>query len=132
MTRRLGINDCKCLVDKVKSKISDWKNKFLSYAGRMQLIVSILSAMHTYWASVFFLPKAITKDIDCLLKDFLWSQGEKIKGKAKIAWKNVRKPKNCGGLGFKPFEQWNNVLMMKHIWNIASKKDTLWVKWVNM
>ena len=51
----------------------------------MQLIASILAAMQNYWANVFFLPKTVTNDIDRLLKDFLWSQGEKVKGKAKIA-----------------------------------------------
>ncbi|GKG59641.1 hypothetical protein Tco_0607269, partial [Tanacetum coccineum] len=52
-------------------KVGDWKNKFLSYAGRMQFIASVLSAMQTYWASVFFLPKTIIKEIDRILKSFL-------------------------------------------------------------
>ncbi|GJX35727.1 hypothetical protein Tco_0247284 [Tanacetum coccineum] len=25
---------------------------------------------------------------------------------------------------------WNEVLIMKHLWNVAAKKDTLWVKWL--
>ncbi|GJX86343.1 RNA-directed DNA polymerase, eukaryota, reverse transcriptase zinc-binding domain protein [Tanacetum coccineum] len=37
---KIGVNDCKCLIDKVKKKLSDWKNKSLSYAGRSQLIAS--------------------------------------------------------------------------------------------
>ncbi|GJS44885.1 hypothetical protein Tco_0595006 [Tanacetum coccineum] len=32
---RLGLADCKQLVDKVKNVILDWKNKALSYAGRL-------------------------------------------------------------------------------------------------
>ncbi|GKA32262.1 RNA-directed DNA polymerase, eukaryota, reverse transcriptase zinc-binding domain protein [Tanacetum coccineum] len=102
VTRRLNVKDCRSLIDKVKGKVGDWKNKFLSYAGRMQLIASVLSAMQTYWASVFFLPKTIINEINSIQKGFLWSQGEKVSGKAKIAWKNVCKPKQCGGLGFKP------------------------------
>ncbi|GJR23457.1 RNA-directed DNA polymerase, eukaryota, reverse transcriptase zinc-binding domain protein [Tanacetum coccineum] len=27
---------------------------------------------------------------------------------------------------------WNEVLIMKHLWNVADKKDTLWVKWINV
>ncbi|GKC52350.1 RNA-directed DNA polymerase, eukaryota, reverse transcriptase zinc-binding domain protein [Tanacetum coccineum] len=46
-----GISDCKVLVDKVRNKVNDWKYKTLSYAGRLQLITSVLSAMQTYWAS---------------------------------------------------------------------------------
>ncbi|GKE40752.1 hypothetical protein Tco_1464157 [Tanacetum coccineum] len=73
VTRRLSVKDCKSLVEKVKGKVGDWKNKFLSYAGRMQLIASVLSAMQTYWAFVFFIPKTNIKEIDSILKSFLWS-----------------------------------------------------------
>ncbi|GKC59563.1 hypothetical protein Tco_1087161 [Tanacetum coccineum] len=65
------------------------------------------------------------------MKDFLWSQSDESKGKAKVAWKSVCKPKNQGGLGLKDLMMWNKALFIKHLWNIANKKDTLWVKWVN-
>ncbi|GJS30412.1 RNA-directed DNA polymerase, eukaryota, reverse transcriptase zinc-binding domain protein [Tanacetum coccineum] len=45
ITKRLGKDECKQLVDKVKAKVGDWKNKFLSYAGRVQLIASVLGFM---------------------------------------------------------------------------------------
>ncbi|GJS78396.1 RNA-directed DNA polymerase, eukaryota, reverse transcriptase zinc-binding domain protein [Tanacetum coccineum] len=56
ITKSLGINECKGLVEKVKAKINDWKNKYRSFAGRLQLIASVLSSMQVYWASVFLLP----------------------------------------------------------------------------
>ncbi|KAK1414742.1 hypothetical protein QVD17_30493 [Tagetes erecta] len=49
---------CKCLIDKVDRRIDDWMNKSLSFAGRLQLIVSVISSMYSYWASVFVLPSA--------------------------------------------------------------------------
>nr|GEV57413.1 RNA-directed DNA polymerase, eukaryota, reverse transcriptase zinc-binding domain protein [Tanacetum cinerariifolium] len=55
----------------------------------------------------------------------------KFSGKAKIAWKKICKPKSHGGLGMKDLEIWNKALLVKHIWNIACKKDTLWVKWIS-
>ncbi|GJR71587.1 hypothetical protein Tco_0083952 [Tanacetum coccineum] len=69
LSKKIGISDCKVLVDKVKSKVNDWKHKTLSYAGRLQLIASVLSAMQTYWASVMILPKTIVKEINSLLKN---------------------------------------------------------------
>lgn len=35
VTKQIGFNDCKILIDKVKSKVNNWKNKMLSYAGRL-------------------------------------------------------------------------------------------------
>ncbi|GKD16074.1 RNA-directed DNA polymerase, eukaryota, reverse transcriptase zinc-binding domain protein, partial [Tanacetum coccineum] len=37
-----------------------------------------------------------------------------------------------GGLGLKSLESWNNALLIKHLWNVANKKDSLWVKWVSI
>ncbi|GJU01943.1 RNA-directed DNA polymerase, eukaryota, reverse transcriptase zinc-binding domain protein [Tanacetum coccineum] len=39
LAKKIGINDCKQLVEKVKSRIHDWKNRFLSYARKLQLVV---------------------------------------------------------------------------------------------
>lgn len=64
----LGVADCQTLIDEVKVKIGDWKNKSLSYAGRVQLIASVLCDMQIYWASVYMLPKTVVNDIDKLLK----------------------------------------------------------------
>ncbi|GKA41366.1 RNA-directed DNA polymerase, eukaryota, reverse transcriptase zinc-binding domain protein [Tanacetum coccineum] len=108
------------------------KNRLLSYAGRLQLVASVLASMQVYWASVFILPKTVVKDIDRLLKGFLWCQGNLTKGKAKVAWKLVCRPKNEGGLGIKHLGEWNEVLMAKHLWNLACNKESLWVKWINV
>ncbi|GJW72610.1 RNA-directed DNA polymerase, eukaryota, reverse transcriptase zinc-binding domain protein, partial [Tanacetum coccineum] len=85
ITKRLGIKNCKCLVDKVRNIISNWKNKCLSYAGRLQLVASILESIQVYWCTVFLFLKAILKEIDSLLMRFLWCNGELSRGKEKIA-----------------------------------------------
>ncbi|GJW21869.1 RNA-directed DNA polymerase, eukaryota, reverse transcriptase zinc-binding domain protein [Tanacetum coccineum] len=132
VSKKLGVKDCKGLIDKVKTRVHDWKNKSLSYAGRAQLIASVLASIQVYWDSVFKLPKAVIKDIERIFKGFLWNQGELQKGKAKVSWKDVCQPKKYGGLGFKPLEQWNSALLVKHLWNVANKKDTLWVRWIHL
>ncbi|GJY52436.1 RNA-directed DNA polymerase, eukaryota, reverse transcriptase zinc-binding domain protein, partial [Tanacetum coccineum] len=72
ITKRIGVKECKSLTDKVKSKILK-KNKCLSYAGRLQLVASVLESIHVYWATVFLLPQAIIDEINSLLKGFLWN-----------------------------------------------------------
>ncbi|GJY86836.1 RNA-directed DNA polymerase, eukaryota, reverse transcriptase zinc-binding domain protein [Tanacetum coccineum] len=115
----------------IEKEAEDWKCKSLSYAGRLLLIASILESISAYWAFVFKLPKTVIKEINGIFKRFLWSNGDSAKGKAKLAWKHVCKPKKFKGLVLKNIEDWNDALLAKHIWNIASKKDTLWVKWVH-
>nr|GEV62181.1 hypothetical protein [Tanacetum cinerariifolium] len=38
LSKRLYIKDCQLLIDKVKKRISDWKNIVLSFADRLQLV----------------------------------------------------------------------------------------------
>ncbi|GJU67029.1 RNA-directed DNA polymerase, eukaryota, reverse transcriptase zinc-binding domain protein [Tanacetum coccineum] len=51
-----------------EASINNWKNRSLSYAGRLQLIVAVLESVHVYWASVFLLPTTIINKINKLLK----------------------------------------------------------------
>ncbi|CAH1439107.1 unnamed protein product [Lactuca virosa] len=99
ISTRLFNRDCKNLIEKVKLKVNDWKNKSLSYAGRLQLISSVLASFPVYWASVLLLPKAITFKIEKIMRNFLWNSGENRKGVAKVAWNEICKPKIYGGLG---------------------------------
>nr|GEU72212.1 RNA-directed DNA polymerase, eukaryota, reverse transcriptase zinc-binding domain protein [Tanacetum cinerariifolium] len=46
-SRRIKASDCKVLIDAVKNKINDWRNRSLSFARRLQLISSILSSLQT-------------------------------------------------------------------------------------
>ncbi|GJZ34901.1 hypothetical protein Tco_0580718 [Tanacetum coccineum] len=72
----LGVADCKVLIDKLKAKVGDWKNKCLSYAWRVKLTASVLYAMQIYWASMYLLLKSVIYDIDKILKGFLWNQSK--------------------------------------------------------
>ncbi|GJU80367.1 putative gag-pol polyprotein [Tanacetum coccineum] len=107
------------------------RNKFLSLAGRLQLIRSVLSSMHIYWASVFILPNFIVHDMEQLIHGFLWCQGEMKKGKAKVSWDSVCMPKPEGGLGIHRIDDFNVALMATHIWSILTHRESLWVKWVH-
>ena len=42
VTRRLTTRDCEPLMERIKAKITSWSSNLLSYAGRLQLIQSVL------------------------------------------------------------------------------------------
>ncbi|GKA87855.1 putative reverse transcriptase domain, reverse transcriptase zinc-binding domain protein [Tanacetum coccineum] len=131
ISSRLLNKDCKVLVEKAKNKIEDWKDKSLSFAGRLQLCKSVISSMHIYWASVLAIPKGIILDIQNLICGFLWCNGDYKRGKAKVAWVNICLPLSEGGLGLRSLEVFNKTLLTTHIWNIVSNKESLWVQWIH-
>ncbi|GKC07260.1 retrovirus-related pol polyprotein from transposon TNT 1-94, partial [Tanacetum coccineum] len=67
---------------------------FQLIAGRLMLIAAVLESMSMYWASLFKLPKSMIKEINRILKRFLWSNGDparvpKLKNDVKdiVKWK---------------------------------------------
>ncbi|KAJ9536540.1 hypothetical protein OSB04_un000292, partial [Centaurea solstitialis] len=118
------------LVTKVKNRLANWKSKFLSFGGRKQLIVSVLQSLQLYWMAIFLLPSGVVHELESLFRDFLWSQGDSSKGKCKVAWAQVCRPKECGGLGFRKLSVWNRALITKNLWTIVSHHDCLWGNWI--
>lgn len=131
VTSRLQHRDCLPLIDKMEKHLSSWKNRCLSYAGKLQLVISVPSSMQVYWASVFILPSSVLKAMEKLMRSFLWASGDLVKGQVKVAWNDVcNKPKEDGGLIIRSLRLWNTSLMVNHVWNIVGK-SSLWVKWIH-
>nr|GEX43738.1 hypothetical protein [Tanacetum cinerariifolium] len=127
LSKRLYVNDCSLLVDKVKKRILDWKNKSMSFAGRLQLILSVVGSMQVYWSSMFILPITISNEVERLMRDFLWNFGDFKRGKARIKWDDVCKPKVEGGLD-SLWVKWVHVYKLKGInfWDILEKEGSSW------
>ncbi|KAJ9536718.1 hypothetical protein OSB04_un000103 [Centaurea solstitialis] len=118
------------LVTRVKGRIQNWKSKFLSFGGRKQLICSVLQSLQLYWMAIYLLPSGVVHEIESLCRDFLWAQGDSSKGRCKVAWATVCRPKECGGLGFRRLATWNRALVVKNLWSLVSNRDCLWVNWI--
>ncbi|KAL0293110.1 UNVERIFIED_CONTAM: hypothetical protein Sangu_3245600 [Sesamum angustifolium] len=128
---RLTIADCRPLIDKVDARLAAWINQNLSYAGRLQLIKSVLSTLHTYWASAFILPKGVLKSLEKKMRQFLW-HGSSGSGIAKVAWEQICKPREEGGLGIRSLVSANQALMLKQLWRIIHHDgNSIWVDWVH-
>ncbi|KAL2237530.1 UNVERIFIED_CONTAM: hypothetical protein Sindi_0944700 [Sesamum indicum] len=130
LSSRLSISDCQPLLLKIDSRINGWEGLSLSYAGRIQIIKSVLSALSLYWASAFILPKAVIKQIAKRLRTFMW-KGNSTSGYAKVAWKDVCKPIMEGGQGIKDIGILNRALMAKKLCDvIRCDRTSIWVDWL--
>ncbi|KAL2248022.1 UNVERIFIED_CONTAM: putative mitochondrial protein [Sesamum indicum] len=130
LSSRLFISDCQPLLLKIDARINGWEGISLSYAGRIQIIKSVLSAMSIYWASAFILLKAIIKQIEKCLRTFLW-KGTSTSGYAKVAWKDVCEPIKEGGQGIKDIGILNRSLIAKKLCDvIRCDRTSIWVEWL--
>ncbi|CAN1132905.1 LINE-1 retrotransposable element ORF2 protein [Linum perenne] len=123
--------DCKILVDKITDRIQSWRSNCLSYAGRVQLIESVLYSMCYYWMNVFLLPKKVIKAVQQICAKFLWGTTDSGSANSKVAWDKLSCPKSEGGLGLKDLSSWNRASLARHIWELIVKGGSLWVAWVS-
>jgi hypothetical protein len=72
--RRLSFWDP--VVNKIRSQLSGWKSRFLSYGGRLVLLKSVLTSLPIYALSFFIAPSGIISSIESLLNEFFWGGGK--------------------------------------------------------
>lgn len=130
MSHKLRPQDYQPLIDKVRSRICSWTARQLSFAGRLQLIQSVLFSLINFWASSFLLPKSCLDTLEKLCNSFLWNGSPETARGAKVSWESVCSPKNSGGLGLRRLEDMNQVFGLKLIWLLFASKGSLWVAWI--
>lgn len=89
------------IVDKIKQKAANWSSMFLSSAGKLVPLQSVMSVMPTYGMTCFKLPQSLCKRIQSALARFWWDASPENQKIRWMAWEKMAKPKWMGGLGFK-------------------------------
>ncbi|KAL0455327.1 UNVERIFIED_CONTAM: Retrovirus-related Pol polyprotein from type-1 retrotransposable element R2 [Sesamum latifolium] len=113
-----------------EGQLSGWSSLHLSFAARIQLLKSVISALNIYWATAFILPSGVLKTIEARMRKFLW-QGGHNSGAAKVAWVDVCKPLEEGGQGLRRLQPLNHALIGKHFWDIIQcNESSIWVMWI--
>ncbi|XP_021747410.1 uncharacterized protein LOC110713262 [Chenopodium quinoa] len=131
-SKKLTINQCRPLVEKVTARITSWTARHLSYAGRIQLVKGVLFGIQTYWAQIFILPKKILKELEARFRSFLWTGTSNFSRRALVAWDTVCLPKVSGGWNVLSLPIWNKAGVTKLLWDLSHKADNLWVKWFHI
>ena len=97
----------------------------------MELIRAVIQGIANFWMSIFPLPQSVLDTIIATCRNFLWGKADGGKIKPLVAWSEVCTPKKEGGLGLFNLKDWNIALLSCILWDLHSKKDSLWVRLVH-
>lgn len=131
LAKNMTVLDYMPLIEKIRKRFGSWTGRFISYAGRLQLIKSVIMSLANFWIAAFRLPSGCLKEIERLCSAFLWSGPEMNNRKAKVSWAEICKTKQEEGLGIRRLKEANTVSCLKLIWRILSS-DSMWVNWVKI
>ena len=118
------------IIDSFRKFLFGWVARLLSRGARLTLLTAVLDSLTIYFMSVFRLPKSIRAKLDAIRRAFFWSNEPTCTGAScLVAWKNVCKPKDTGGLGIKNLEVQNRCLLMKFSSKILQHPNIPWTQW---
>lgn len=102
------------MIAKVDKYLAGWKATLLSLTGRVVLINAVLDGLPTYAMGALLLPPGVRDKLDAKRRAFLWNGSDKTTGaKCLVAWEDVCKEKEDGGLGIKRLDTQNSCLLLK-------------------
>jgi hypothetical protein len=118
--------DFQYLVDQVAAKLTNWKAKQLSFAGRVTLAKSVIEAVPVYPMMSTKIPKSCLNDIQKLQRDFIWGDTTNERRFHAVSWEKITTPKWMGGLGLRKLDIMNQACLIKLGCKVFSGADEYW------
>eukprot|EP00253_Pinus_taeda_P026822 PITA_26822 len=121
------ITDWVWLVSKIEKRLSCWSHRYLSRAGRLILIKSVLEATPVFWMAMAWIPRNILAKLQQLCNRYLWTGHQDKRTFAWIGWHKIALPKKWGGWGLKELPSFAMALAGKMGWALLTSQS-LWTK----
>ncbi|KAK9682593.1 hypothetical protein RND81_10G084200 [Saponaria officinalis] len=118
------------LMSKIMHSIQHWSVNLLTYAGKVQLLNSVIFGLHYYWSSSVLMPKIVINQINKLCKTFFWSSDNKNRFVFK-SWSSSCFPWSEGGFDIREVLAWNKALLANLLWRLDQKSREIWSTWVH-
>lgn len=116
------------VLEKVSSRLADWKGHMLSFAGRITLTRVVLSSIPVYTMSTILLPQSTEAQLDKMSRSFLCGDSTTQKRQHLVAWDKICSQKSEGGLEIRKSQEMNKELVVTLSWRLLNDNTSLWAR----
>ncbi|XP_074277582.1 uncharacterized protein LOC141601216 [Silene latifolia] len=113
------------LVLKIQTLAHSCASKFLSYAGKLQVINSIVFGLYNFWCGSLLLPKGICSAISVFCRQLFWGYNGGTKKQIFKSWQSICTPWEEGGFQVKDITAWNQASQSESLRGVLTARDTL-------
>jgi hypothetical protein len=117
------------IIQKIANGLPGWKRGLMTYPGTEVMVKSVLSAIPTFFLTIFRITKSAYSKIDRFRGSFLW-KGQDMDniggGHCLVNWQTCLRPKKWGGLGIKDLEKISRAVQLRWLWHHWDTKDKPW------
>lgn len=114
------------LCEKIDRRLSGWKTKYLSLAGRITLANTTVASLGFYSMQTAKIPRTVCDEMDKKVRRFIWGGNEDTRKIHLISWETLQRPKQQGGLGLRSARQANSAFLTKLGWRLLTEPNALW------
>ncbi|XP_074298715.1 uncharacterized protein LOC141629640 [Silene latifolia] len=119
------------LVIRIQNLVQSCASKFLSYAGKLQVLNSVVFGLCNFWCGSLVLPKAICNAITTYCRQLFWGYSEGNRRVIFKSWQSMCFPWVEGGFQLKAIMAWNQENMLKWLWHLDRGTGSVWSSWVS-
>nr|GEV95532.1 transposon TX1 uncharacterized [Tanacetum cinerariifolium] len=119
------------VIENFRDLLSKWKTKFISRAGRVVLLKSVLNSLPLYFMSLFQVHVGVMEEIEKIRRSFFWGKALGERNLCIMDWGTITRRKPNGGLGVGNLRVRNEGLLCKWVWRYGNKKEALWRKLID-
>lgn len=123
---KLKKEDLQPVIDKILKRVAGWRDRLLSYGGRITLIRSCLASIPIYLLSVIKFPKWAIKEINSQMAHCLWDNYDGHVKYHLVNWELVSMEQDFGGLGIPSLRDLNICLLANWIKRFNLDSHKLW------
>lgn len=128
MHGRVTVDNFDFLIDNLRGRLSTWRSKILSQAGRALLIQSVLTALPSYVMQITRIPSSVIKALEKTIRAFFWAELDGSRKLHYMPWDRVCQPQEVGGLGIRRLARMNIAFLVKLGWSMLTEPDKLWAR----